>query len=612
MIVPMKKAILIVLEAEREESLKELGKLGVLHIDAVSRESADFEKLSREHDLVVRAHSILAADKKKAKKAKQSAGMGAGLAAAMEIARAVSELDEQIAGLKTEKDHIQAELGRCMVWGLIEPKNIHALEENGIRITLTELSKKEYEAMSPDAHSFVIKKEKGSIFTVIVSFMPTAQIPGKVFGLPENGTLELEKQIALRKRVMQEKQKELEKYLVYQNALESAESALALSMRFEEVRHGMNAAGSVSHVTGFVPETSVETLKAGARTHGWGLAFEDPAPEDDVPTLLKNAAPVRMVKPIFDFLGTVPGYREMDASFIFLAFFSIFYAMLIGDAGYGCLFLLFTLLGRIFYRKMNWQIFGLLLVTSLATIVWGAVTNTWFSMKAIAESPIVKWAFIPALSADNTKFLMFICFVIGLVHLSLAHVIGIFRNLKSFKAISEIGRLGILWGIFFLILNLVLQEPLNPIAIYLVLGGIGLVVLFEQQTGGNFIKGVGMGIAGLFLTFLSVASTFADIVSYVRLFAVSLAGAKIAETFNGMASSISEGMAVPVAGVVLSALVLFLGHALNIVLSLIGVLVHGVRLNILEFSGHLGMEWSGRMYTPFTYAENAQIGKEKS
>ena len=49
----------------------------------------------------------------------------------------------------------------------------------------------------------------------------------------------------------------------------------------------------------------------------------------------------------------------------------------------------------------------------------------------------------------------------------------------------------------------------------------------------------------------------------------------------------------------MAALILFLGHALNILLALMAVIVHGVRLNMLEFSGHLDMEWSGIKYEPF-------------
>jgi len=95
---------------------------------------------------------------------------------------------------------------------------------------------------------------------------------------------------------------------------------------------------------------------------------------------------------------------------------------------------------------------------------------------------------------------------------------------------------------------------------------------------------------------LSVISAFADVVSYVRLFAVGLSALEIAKAFNTMAGNVGfEG-----AALVGAIIILFLGHLLNIVLGIMAVVVHGVRLNMLEFSGHLGMEWTGRPYKPFT------------
>jgi len=82
--------------------------------------------------------------------------------------------------------------------------------------------------------------------------------------------------------------------------------------------------------------------------------------------------------------------------------------------------------------------------------------------------------------------------------------------------------------------------------------------------------------------------------SYIRLFAVGMASLAIAQSFNGMASPMLKGLAFP-AGM----LILLIGHGLNIIMGLLSVVVHGVRLNLLEFSGQLGMEWAGIPYEPF-------------
>ena len=95
---------------------------------------------------------------------------------------------------------------------------------------------------------------------------------------------------------------------------------------------------------------------------------------------------------------------------------------------------------------------------------------------------------------------------------------------------------------------------------------------------------------------LTMISSFSDVVSYLRLFAVGYASVTVAASFNGMA--VGDGITGIVAGLA-AAITLFLGHTLNIVLCLMGVIVHGVRLNMLEFSGHMNMQWSGQEYLPF-------------
>ena len=130
----------------------------------------------------------------------------------------------------------------------------------------------------------------------------------------------------------------------------------------------------------------------------------------------------------------------------------------------------------------------------------------------------------------------------------------------------------------------------------LVILGVGflIVVLFSEQEG-KTIKGMLLGLAKMPFTFLSGVSAMADIISYVRLFALGLAGVKVEEAFN----SIAAGMGFGFPNIIGAGIILLFGHALNLTLGIMSILVHAVRLNMLEFSGHLGLEWSGREYKPF-------------
>jgi V/A-type H+-transporting ATPase subunit I len=606
-IVPMKKATVFVRQQDEARALDTMKSLGVLHIDTVTRESAPLADLSAERDALDRALAVLG-DGKKARRAK---GFSADDAAPADLAGSVLAVKSELEAARNNLRKFEEELRRLAPWGDFDPAGLRALREQGIEIRLFELTAKELAALPAGLSVFRLARHKGAILAALASYKEDIDTGLKPVHLPAESTAAL----AQRRDDWRSEVKRLEARLlglsVHRQSLVDALAGKNEAIEYEEVHLTFQAEPEILYLAGFVPAPEVEGLKAAATAEGWGIAIAEPGPEDDVPVLVRRSPLLRMIKPVFDFLGTVPGYREYDISLPFLVFFSIFIAMLVGDAGYGLTFLLFTIVGRVVLRKIPTALFGLLLLTSVATTVWGTLTGTWFGSAALAELPPLKALIIDAVATfsktDNRPLMMLICFIIGLVHITLAHLLSAIRNRKAFKGLAEVGRLGLVWGMFFFVLYLVLQQPLQPFAVWLVFGGLALVFIFEQQTGPygpgvfkailTFLKGVGKGFANLFLTALSAVSTLADIISYVRLFAVGLAGVEIAKTFNGMAAAVGGGLGV--LGIILSILVLFVGHALNMVLSLMSVLVHGVRLNMLEFSGHLGMEWSGRPFKPF-------------
>ena len=187
---------------------------------------------------------------------------------------------------------------------------------------------------------------------------------------------------------------------------------------------------------------------------------------------------------------------------------------------------------------------------------------------------------------------MQLTFIIGVVHLSVAHLITVFRKMNSLTALAEIGWVLILWAVFFVANNIVLGKELSSATMPLLIVGAMLVILFA-----NFQKNVLKGIlATLGNLPLSIISSFSDIVSYIRLFAVGLATFIVASNFNTIA--IGSGINSMVSGII-AAIVLLIGHSINLALCGMSVLVHGVRLNMLEFSGHSGIQWSGKPYEPF-------------
>jgi V/A-type H+-transporting ATPase subunit I len=311
---------------------------------------------------------------------------------------------------------------------------------------------------------------------------------------------------------------------------------------------------------------------------------------------------VRPIQTIFDALGILPGYEEIDISAAFLTFLSIFFAMIVGDAGYGVIFLALTLWARKKMPAAPARIFQFLKLMSVCTIAWGVVTGTYFSI------PVIPWPLqrlkIPWLG--NERNVMLLSFILGSVHLTVAHLWNLIRGINSLKALAQLGWIGMTWTMFFIACTMVLgldftaYVPCVPVPVLNVMfpkfmapvffASLAAIVLFMTP-----LRDVKTEWYNHALLPLTLVSNFIDVVSYIRLYAVGVAGVAIASSFNQMATA---GVNSVVSGLI-AALILFLGHALNLTLSALGVLVHGVRLNVLEFTNHIGMQWTGFPYQPF-------------
>lgn len=360
-------------------------------------------------------------------------------------------------------------------------------------------------------------------------------------------------------------------------------------------------------LTGYLPVDEAERFKATAAKEHWAWAMDDPAADDDkVPTKIKYTRVTRLIAPVFDILGTVPSYREYDISFWFLGFFTLFFAMIIGDAGYGCLFLLTAAALTVKSKKPSDAV-QLLWVLSIATIVWGAMTGTWFGLEGAMDVPLLRSLVVPTFAnypeyfnvttTQQQNSVMKFCFILGTVQLSLACVMNIRRKTreKDLSWVADLGWLCAICALYFVVLYLVIGEQVNltPIAAVVLLGFVLVVCFGGMSPDKTFAQGLKAGLGNAFTVFLNTISAFGNIMSYIRLFAVGMASLAIAQSFNNMALGFKGPL------VVVGILIMLVGHGLNIVMGLLSVVVHGVRLNLLEFSGQLGMEWTGTAYAPF-------------
>ena len=441
--------------------------------------------------------------------------------------------------------------------------------------------------------------------------LPQDIIPLK---LPETSVKALKEKLkSLMAKISSYKQ-EMTKMSAYLNSLRALDEIVTKKLQFEIVHEGMQTIDfgnqddeervQLVWLTGYIPCEDEAKLSSLAKEKSWAYISQDPEEEDPVPTKIKRNKIVNLISPLIDFLGTVPGYTEPDISLWFLLFFGIFFAMIFGDAGYGAVLFLISII-LILKTKAKKQkvptafyMFGYL---GLMTVIWGTLVCNWFGMSTEIVPSFLKKLAVPAIANFTPEDVrnqnqILLCFTLGLTQLMIAHVVSLFRNIKSPKFLADVGSLSMLGGMYFVVLNLVVDSQkyaINNTVLLAIGAGFALNFIFV-----NYSTGIGQAIVeslkNIINMLLGVVNVFADIMSYIRLWAVGLAGGAISATVNEMAGPALGGFII-FAGVLL----LLFGHGLNYIMNVLSVIVHGVRLNTLEFSNHVGLTWSGFKYEPF-------------
>ncbi|MDP8212852.1 MAG: hypothetical protein P9X22_06140 [Candidatus Zapsychrus exili] len=577
----MKKIYMIVQSKDIGSALKSLRKIGTVHVEQqVFKPSDEIGKLKDDIKYLSRIVDVLS--RKNIAKQSKLEDLDA---QAKKILHDLSLIDNLEESIEIRK----ATIHKWEHWGDFNPADIKDLLSSGIYVGLFKIPVIELVNLSESLIVDVVSKVGGIANCIIVS-KNSLDIGFDQIKLPDLSLSEMLKLQDEDKTKIEDIRQCLLGDAKYLNVFKKALDVQKDSLKFKEVVDSMTEVENLSWLRGFCPKEACAALKEDAGKHHWGLLIEEPKEDEQVPTLLRNPKWVELIKPVFSMIDILPGYKEVDISFFFLTFFSFFFGILIGDAGYGLIFLFSTFLAKVKLGKKvkDKSPFGLMYLLSIVTIIWGVLSGTFFGQQwlfALNIKALVPWL----QDANNVQML---CFLIGAVHLSIAHIWRAILKFPHASFLGEVGWLLILWGMFFVAKMLVLDMAFPLHAKYLFMVGPALVIFFTKPNF-NPLKAIGPGI-GDFL--LNIVNTFADIVSYIRLFAVGLASVAVADAFNSMALDI--GFSSVLAGF-LSAIILVCGHVFNIILGAMSILVHGLRLNVLEFSGHLNMEWAGFKYEPF-------------
>ncbi len=603
MIVQMKKLTLLCVAHDRAATLEALRGLGVLHVTPVTPPASTGLEDAREK--AAGLQRLLEAIPVTAALPPTGRDLAAVIADVSDLLDARKEWQERL-------EFLEAELERIAPFGAFDPADVRALAQKGIVLKLYRAPAKSVLPLPAGVTARKMDVRKADAYWALFASQPFDWAGAEEQKLPEGATEQLRFEAERLDVGLAGIAEELKRTAGDRALLEKALAAAVAEVKFQEVRAGMGTAEKIAYVRGFVPATDVARVQAAAQKHGWGLFIEDPGPQDDVPVKLSPPRWATPIKAVFQGIDILPAYHEADVSAVFMLFFSLFFAMIIGDAGYGAIFIGLTLWAR---KKLPTDAFRLLLVTSAATIVWGLVTGTVFGISpeilARAGFDKIQIPFLtdPEKAAPNV---MGLCFLIGAVHITVGHLWNVAElvRAKKLKALEQFGWVLTTWFMFFLADSMVLNGNMvgylhltdaQSALLWKGLGGAmalgtALILLFMMPP-----KEIKDGWFNLALLPLNLVGNFTDVVSYVRLYAVGTAGFAVANAFNTMIFAGDK----PWWGLVLGAVFAFLAHTLNVLLCVMGVLVHGIRLNTLEFSNHKGITWSGSAYRPFAKPEAA-------
>jgi len=352
-------------------------------------------------------------------------------------------------------------------------------------------------------------------------------------------------------------------------------------------------------VQGWAPSGRVSALRQFATDRRLALTVEGPGPRDTPPTLLDNPPALRGGEGLVEFYMT-PAYRLWDPSkAVFLAF-AVFFAMIFSDAGYAALLgvVLLAMWKRMGRTASGRGLRDVMLALVIFSIVYGILVGTYFGVEPRAGSWL---ASLHILDASNQRLMMWIAIGVGAAHLTYANLVTVWWRRHSSTALSALGWAAVILGGFCVGLgkgypDIPALTSLPGVGLWgLALGGV-LVLLFtsERPFGlapkhvfGRLLDGL-KGVTGL-------SKAFGDVLSYLRLFALGLASIKLAEAFNGLAATSFASRGV---GVLLALLILLVGHSINFAMGIMSGVVHGLRLNLIEF-----FNWSlpeeGEQFLPF-------------
>lgn len=605
MVTKMTKYSFILLSEQTEGFLNSLQELGVVDI---SRSLKPIDEQSSgmlaEADRAKKALSILAACK--AESEKDFKFDGCPVDAVLETQDRIAEIAAEIAAAKKE-------IAVRQPWGDFSSEDIHKLESQGLKLRFYSCMKKKFDPSWAEIQPLeVISETESKVFFVTVS--PAEEeysFPLEAIPAPEGSVNEEEEKLALLQSKLEKEQQLLANLKSCSDEIRKAynDSLSRLDLYFAEAATEKAVDNYLTVLTGFAPTSDDKRLCASFDSMDIYYSHEAATKEDNPPVKLKNNWFAKNFEVLTGMYG-VPAYDEFDPTPVLGPFFMLFFAMCMGDAGYGILLMLIALVLRLKMKDSSLgKMHRLIAFLGGMTFIVGIFLGTFFGMSILEASWAPAWlkglcidGWFPDAKIAGFPVQMVLAVAIGVLHICLAMIIKTINFTKRFgfkKTVATWGWTTLIVG-GLVVVSLGMTEVLSAEAFKWTIIALavvsGLAIYVFNTPGRNPLLNIG---SGLWDTYNMVTGLLGDVLSYIRLYALGLAGGMLGNAFNIMGTMILD---IPVPGVnwVFCIIILIFGHVLNLAMSCLGAFVHPLRLTFVEYFKNSGYEGSGAKYNPLT------------
>jgi V/A-type H+-transporting ATPase subunit I len=351
-------------------------------------------------------------------------------------------------------------------------------------------------------------------------------------------------------------------------------------------------------VQGWLPRGELKRVERFGQEWGLAVLGEPPEPDELPPTLFDNPPLVGGGEDLVSFYQT-PSYRDWDPSQVVFFSFALFFAMILADAGYA---LVLGGLVAYYWERMGkspkGRRFRLLAVWVLgASFIYGVLVGSYFGL---SPPPGSLPAGLHVLDLNDFDAMMRISIIVGCLHILLANGAAAYRIGRFPDNARPLGWLVVVTGGMLFWLSWQRYPPLEALGVALLVLGAVLVGLFASRRRVASLKTGLLRLLDGLAALTNITKIFGDVLSYLRLFALGLASASLAITFNHLAAQVQD--AFPGLGLLLGILILVLGHGINLGLAIISGFVHGLRLNFIEFF-NWGLSEEGYPFRAFAKKE---------